>query len=108
MTDERVDATIRRAIGGDEATVASVVGDVMNTGDARLVALAALLASRSDWLLRAHGLAATARDRQIVAISASHLAGEHDLVQMLARDHLVDHPDSLIVAWIASGPGRHV
>jgi hypothetical protein len=30
------------------------------------------------------------------------LNGNDDLVDALARDHLVDYPDSLIVAWIAS------
>ena len=107
MTEERVETTIRRAIGGDEGAIASVVASVMDTDDARVVALAALLTSRADWIARAHNLALTTRDRQVVAISASHLAGEHDLVQMLARDHLADHPDSLIVAWIASDSNRH-
>lgn len=106
MTEERVEATIRRAIGGDEPTIASVVANVMEADDARLVALAALLTARTDWIARAHTLALTTRDRQVVAISACHLAGNHDLAQMLARDHLADHPDSLIVAWIASDPSR--
>jgi uncharacterized protein YbaP (TraB family) len=107
MTEERVEATIRRAIGGDEGAIASVLEGVMKTDDARMVALAALLTSRTDWIARAQSLALTTRDRQVVAISASHLAGDGDLVQMLARDHLADHPDSLIVAWIASDPNRH-
>ena len=46
--------------------------------------------------------AATSRDRQLVAIARAHLDGDGDLVDALARDHLVDYPDSLIVAWIAS------
>ena len=54
---------------------------------------------------RARAVAATSRDRQVVAIARAHLAGDHDLVDALARDHLVDHPDSLIVAWIASDAG---
>src|SRR3954469_12765005 len=107
MSDERAEATIRRAIGGDEGAIASVVASAMDTDDARMVALAAVFTSRTDWIARAHSLARTTRDRQLVAISASHLAGERDLVQMLARDHLADHPDSLIVAWIASDPRPH-
>jgi uncharacterized protein YbaP (TraB family) len=106
MTDGRADATITLAIGGDDAAIASVVANAMDTDDARMVALAALLTSRVDWIARAHRLAMTTRDRQVVAISASYLAGEHDLVQMLARDHLADHPDSLIVEWIACGLGH--
>ena len=44
----------------------------------------------------------TSRDRQVVEIARAHLRGDADLVDALARDHLVDHPDSLVVAWIAS------
>jgi len=29
------------------------------------------------------------------------VSGERELVDALARDHLVDHPDSVLVAWIA-------
>ena len=43
----------------------------------------------------------TTRDRQLVAVAAAHLAGDPDRVDALARDHLVDHPDSILVAWIA-------
>ena len=97
-----MEGMIRRAIGGDPDAVALVIAGATESDDARTVALAALLTSRPDWLARAQSLAVTTRDRQVVAISASHLTGERDLVQMLARDHLADHPDSLIVAWIAS------
>ena len=49
--------------------------------------------------------AGTTRDRQVVAIAAAHLAGDSDRVDALARDHLVDYPDSILVAWIAAaGP----
>ena len=67
------------------------------------MALAAVLARRADWLARAETLAVSSRDRQIVAIGGWHLAGDRDLVDALGRDHLADHPDSLIVAWIVSG-----
>jgi hypothetical protein len=36
-----------------------------------------------------------------VAIAIAHQRGDGDLVDALARDHLVDHPDSVLVAWIA-------
>jgi hypothetical protein len=38
----------------------------------------------------------------VVAVARAHLDGNSQLVDALARDHLVDYPDSLIVAWIAS------
>ena len=40
------------------------------------------------------------RDRQLVAIAVAHLDGDADRVDELARDHLADHPDSVLVAWI--------
>ena len=46
--------------------------------------------------------AATTRDRQLVAIAAAHLAGDAGRVEDLARDHLADHPDSVLVAWITA------
>jgi hypothetical protein len=60
-------------------------------------------------LTRATELASTARDRQLIVIAAAHLDGDTERVDALARDHLADHPDSLLVAWIAatnSHPGR--
>lgn len=101
-----MDATIRRAIGGDDRAIDTVLAGAINSDDARIVAMAAVLALRTDWIARAERLAVTSRDRQMVAISACHVSGDHGLVQLLARDHLSDHPDSLIVAWIASLGGR--
>ena len=50
---------------------------------------------------RARDVAATTRERQLVAIATAHRRGERELVDALARDHLVDHPDNVLVAWIA-------
>ncbi len=57
-------------------------------------------------MARAAELAATTRDRQLVAIAAAHLRGDRDLVDALARDHLADHPDNVLVAWIAGASQR--
>ncbi|WP_028065762.1 hypothetical protein [Solirubrobacter soli] len=70
--------------------------------DPALLVAAALSAPDADALLaRASALATSERDRQLVAIAAAHLRGERDLVDALARDHLVDYPDSVLAAWIA-------
>lgn len=115
MTDEGVDARIRSAIGGDAAAVAWVVAHADSLDEPLLLVMAALLERRPDRLDRldrldrASTLATTSRDRQVVAIARAHLQGQRDLVDAFVRDHLVDHPDSLIVAWIAGdavrGPG---
>jgi hypothetical protein len=68
---------------------------------------AALCASDGELLLaRAAEIATTTRDRQLVAIAAAYLRGEPDVVDALARDHLVDHPDSVLAARIADASHR--
>jgi hypothetical protein len=68
---------------------------------AALVAAALYSPDAQPLLDRAAEIATTTRDRQLVAIAAAHLRGERDVVDALARDHLVDHPDSVLAAWIA-------
>lgn len=103
MTEDHVDLMIRHAIGGDGEAIAWVVTQAATSDDAVVIAMAAVLRDRPAWLDRARATAATSRDRQVVEIARSHLEGRDELVDALARDHLVDHPDSLIVSWIASG-----
>ena len=71
-----------------------------------LVAAALLVPDGHRQLGCAEQLAATSRDRQLVAIAAAHLDGEHDRVDALARDHLVDHPHHVRVACIAGASRR--
>ena len=110
MTESRVDVAIRRAIGGDAAAISWIVTRADTTGDALLIAMAALLERQPERLRRADAVAVTTRDRQVVAIARAQLAGERELVDVLARDHLTDHPATLLVAWMASdaldGPRR--
>jgi hypothetical protein len=100
---DRVGDLARRAIGGDPAAAAWVTARADVTDDPSLIALAVLLGSPPDRLALAAAVATTRRDRQTVAIARAHLAGDRELVDALARDHLVDFPDSYLVAWIASG-----
>jgi hypothetical protein len=102
MSDHGVDSAIRRAIGGDRGAMSWIAAHADTTGDALVMAMAALLERDPERLERARALAATSRDRQVVEIARAYLGGERERVDALARDHLVDHPDSLIVAWIAS------
>jgi hypothetical protein len=102
MNEPGVDLTIRQAIGGDGDAIARIRECATSTDDARVIVMAALLDNDLPHLASAGTLAVNSRDRQIVEIARAHLAGQSELVDALARDHLVDHPDSLIVAWIAS------
>ena len=101
MTGTPADIVIRRAIGGDADAIASIVESADTTDAAIVIAMAALLEPDPSRLERAWAVATTPRDRQVVAIARARLAGDYDLVDALARDHLVDHPDSYVVSWIA-------
>lgn len=103
---------LRRLVTGDDAAIAAIV-DASHTSDDPLILVAAsLFAPHAGHLLvRAERLASTTRDRQVVAIAAAHHRRDRGLVDALARDHLVDHPDNVLVAWIADAshdqlPGR--
>jgi hypothetical protein len=103
MTETSAGVVIRRAIGGDADAIGWIVDGAETTDSAIVLTMAALLAPNPTLLDRAMAIATTARDRQVVAIARARLAGDGDLVDALARDHLVDHPDSYVVSWIASG-----
>jgi len=102
MTDDSVETVIRQAIGGDQGATTWIVAQADHSESPLVIAMAALLERQAGRLVRALSAASTSRDRQVVEIARAHLDGNSELVDALARDHLVDFPDSLIVAWIAS------
>ena len=98
---------LHQLVVGDAAAIAAIVEASRTSDDPMILVAAALFAPDGDGLMaRAGGMAATTRDRQLVAIATAHLRGERDLVDALARDHLVDHPDNVLVAWIAGASHR--
>jgi ABC-type uncharacterized transport system ATPase subunit len=98
---------LHRLVVGDAAAITAIVEASRTSGDPMILVAAALFAPDGDGLMaRAGELAATTRERQLVAIAGAHLRGERDLVDALARDHLVDHPDNVLVAWIAGASRR--
>jgi hypothetical protein len=106
VTKERADLLIRQAIGGNGDAAAWIRTQVDVTDDPVLLVMATLLAREPDTrnvLDRAAGLASNREDRQLIDIARAHLAANTELVDALARDHLVDFPSSYLVAWLASG-----
>jgi class 3 adenylate cyclase len=98
---------IHRLAVGDVAAVAAIVEASRTSNDPAILVAAVLFAPDGDGLLaRAWELASTTRDRQLVAIATAHVRGQRDLVDALAREHLVDHPDNVLVAWIAGASHR--
>jgi hypothetical protein len=99
---------IHELVVGDAAAIAAIV-ERSRTSDEPMILVAAALfatAEQDDLLARARALASSTRDRQLVAIAIAHVGGERRLVDALARDHLVDHPDNVLVAWIAGASHR--
>ena len=93
---------LRRLVVGDAAAISALAVESRTSVDPVILVAAALFARDGDGLLaRAERVAATTRDRQLVAIAIAHRRGERERVDALARDHLVDHPDSVLAAWIA-------
>ena len=102
MSPSRPEQLIHQLVVGDAAAIAGIVDASRTSDDPMILVAAALFAADGDGLMaRAGGMAATIRERQLVAIAGAHLRGERELVDALARDHLVDNPDNVLVAWIA-------
>jgi hypothetical protein len=98
-----VDLLLRRVIAGDPAAVTEVAARAASEHSPELLVAAAVVTGvRDDRLARALVNATTTRDRQLVALAEAHLAGDAELVDALVRDHLSEHPDNLLAAWIAA------
>jgi hypothetical protein len=98
---------LRRLVTGDHAAITAIVEASHTTDDPLILVAASLFTQQgASLLVRAEMLASTTRERQVVAIAAAHHRGDRELVDALARDHLVDHPDNVLVAWIADASYR--
>ena len=107
MASAHVRDLLHRLLAGDDAAVGAIVEAARGGDDPSVLAAAALFVPDGDALLaRAAASATTTRDRQLVAIATAHRRGDRHLVDALAREHLVDHPDSVLVAWIAEASQR--
>jgi hypothetical protein len=109
MTPHDSDDLVRQLMSGDPAAAAAILACATTSSEPLVLTAAALLdPADPDLLRRADTAARRPRDRQVVALAAAHLAGDRDRLTALAREHLLDHPDSVIAAWIAAGAtGTH-
>jgi hypothetical protein len=94
-------AVLHRLIGDHPDAPAEVIELATDSTSAPLLVAAALLMGDVDLITRAARHATTTRDRQLVALAEAHLRGDADLLHVLVRDHLSEHPDNLLAAWIA-------
>jgi hypothetical protein len=103
MNDSGLEDLIRRLTVCEEAEKAAAIASIRTSADPVLLIAAALFdAASGDSLDRAARNATSTRDRQLVAIATAHLDRDHDRVDALVRDHLVDFPAHPIVAWIVA------
>jgi hypothetical protein len=107
MTHGDTHQLIRRLITGDRTVADGLIRRAKTSNEPTVLVVAALTyPNETGLLVRALRSATSTQDRQVIAIASAFLAGELDRVHALAREHLVDHPDSVLVAWLAaSAPG---
>lgn len=107
MTPDDSDTLVRQLICGDPAAAGAILARATTSTEPLVLTAAALIdPATPEHLARAAATAVRPRDRQVAALAAAHLAGDHDLVSALAREHLLDHPDSVLASWIAAGAPR--
>lgn len=106
MNDSELQILIRHLAGASKRSAARSIARLRASDDPTVLIVAALFdVGPNTTLARARQVARTTRDRQLVAISTAHLAGDHQRTEALIREHLVDHPDHPIVAWISANDG---
>jgi hypothetical protein len=97
-------ALLNRLVGGSAEAAALVLTEAATSDSASLLTAAAMLSRDTAFLTRAASLATTARERQLVVLAQAHVRGDTDLLDALVRDHLAEHPDHVLAAWIAGQP----
>jgi hypothetical protein len=107
MTASNPEQLIRDLIADNAGATDAILEAAGTSQDPAVLVGAALVApGRPALLTRAAASAACPRDRQLVAVATAHLSGDDDRTLLLARDHLAEHPDSLLVAHIAALAAR--
>src|SRR3954468_337978 len=102
------DQLIRTFLAGSAGATDALLRAAGTSRDPAVLVAAGLVApGRPELLARAAAVATSTRDRQLVAVASAHLRGDHERALLLARDHLADHPDAVLVAHIAALSTSH-
>jgi len=107
VPDDNTTLLLHRLLGGDHLAPAKVVDQATTSVSPSLLVAAALIDDEPALLVRAGEHAKTTRERQLVALAEAHLRGDADLLAVLVQEHLSEHPDNLLAAWIAGRELRH-
>ena len=100
MPDDNA-SLLHRLIGDHPDACAEILDRAVDSTSTPLLVAAAIVAVDRELLVRAAQYALTSRDRQLVSVAEAHLRGDAELLDALVRDHLSEHPDNLLAAWIA-------
>lgn len=92
---------LHRLIGDHPDAATEILSLAATSTSPPLLVAAAILTRDLQHLTRAAAHATSIRDRQLVAVADAHLRDRTDLLHVLVRDHLSEHPDNLLAAWIA-------
>jgi hypothetical protein len=95
---------LHRLVGGHPDAAAEILAEAATSDSASVLVAAAIASGDPRHLTRATALASNPRERQLVVLADAHLRGDTDRLDVLVRDHLADHPDHLLAAWIAGRP----
>jgi hypothetical protein len=98
---------IRDVIAGNAGATDAILEAAGTSQDPSVLVAAALVAPGAALLGRAAASATDVRERQLVAVATAHLRGDDERALLLARDHLSEHPDSVLVAHIAALAAQH-
>ncbi len=90
-----------RLIGGVPGAAEEVLASAPGSQDPSLLVAAGLLSDDLSYLVAAADCAHTTRERHLVVLAEAFLKHHTDLFDALVRDHLAEHPDHLLAAWIA-------
>lgn len=103
-TSSEPDPLLLRLIGGDSTAAAELFTAAATSTNPSVLVTAALLSDDRSYLVRAAEHALSVRDRQLVVLAEAHLDSRVELFDDLVRDHLAEHPDHLLAAWMAGQP----
>jgi hypothetical protein len=99
-----VHAAIARLVGDDPLAPVILAAVAMECPDSFAVhaALALVVESFEEALLLAKQLSSGRRERQHLAVVSCFLQSDVARAGLLAREHLAEFPDDIVVSWLAA------
>jgi DNA-binding GntR family transcriptional regulator len=99
-----VHAAIARLVGDDPLAPVILAAVAIECPDSFAIhaALALVVESFDETLLQATRLSSGRRERQHLAIVSCFLQSDVARARLLAREHLAEFPDDIVISWLAT------